>query len=121
MPGLKPLKGLPGLKDLPGPRSSASAKPADPGVLDLIRHALAERRPIAANYSGKHRELIPIELGTKDGKHHLWAYQFGGESTHQSKCLVVADLAGVELLDDPWQEPPADRGPGSCIDEIIEP
>jgi hypothetical protein len=112
LPGIKPLKGLPGL---PGPRVKVPAGPVDPNTLNLLERAIAEREPITAMYTGKHRELSPLDLGMKNGELHLWAYQFGGESDYRCKCFVVAKLSEVDAFDGPWQEPTRDRDPGSCI------
>jgi predicted DNA-binding transcriptional regulator YafY len=116
----KGLKGLRGLSDLPGPRSETLNPPVDPEVLTRIQEALFQRRPIAAIYSNTARELSPIALGTKGGELHLWAYQFGGESSHKCKCFTVAKLSGVDLMQDEWRQPDDDPGPGSCIDETLQ-
>lgn len=118
--GLKPppeLKQIKGLQDLPGPRSEVPAGPVDPGMLADIRQALADRRPITALYSTKHRELSPIALGTKGGELHLWAYQFGGESDYKCKCFVVSELSHVEIGQGDCPIPDSDPGPLSCMDE----
>src|SRR5215212_12030902 len=76
LPGLKPLpriqrpKGLPGLS---GPPVKAPVGPVDPTTLNRLERAIAERQPITAIYSGKHRELSPLALGMKNGELHLWA------------------------------------------------
>jgi hypothetical protein len=71
-------------------------------------------------YSDKPRELSPIALGTKEGELHLWAYQFGGASSHKCKCFTVAKLSGVNLMQGEWRQPDDDPGPASCIDEILQ-
>jgi hypothetical protein len=117
LPGLKRIKGIKGLKGLPGPRSAAPAGTVDPGTLEVIRKALAERLPITATYSKKHRELSPIALGTKGDEVHLWAYQFGGESDYKCKCFLVSGLSHVELGQGDCPIPDSDPGPFSCMDE----
>src|SRR5215213_4923445 len=107
LPDMKPLKGLPGLQ---GPRSAVPTAPVDPNTLDLLRRALAKHLPITAMYSNKHRELSPIALGTKDGEVRLWAYQFGGESDHKCKCLVVSGLSHVEIGQGEYPIPDSDPG-----------
>jgi len=118
IPGIKKIKGFPGLKPFPG-SSSASPGPVDLHTLALIQDALACRRPIMGTYGKKYRELSPLAIGTKDGEHHLWAYQFGGESDDKCKCFVVAKLNDAALLQKAWQAPASDPGPASCIDTIL--
>lgn len=118
--GLKGLKDLPDLPGLPGPRSSASAGPADPNTLELIERALAERRPMAATYSKKQRELSPLALGTKDGERRLWAYQFGGESDYECKCFIVTKLSDVDVQHGEAPAPDSDPGPATCMDTILQ-
>jgi hypothetical protein len=115
---LKGLKGIPNLPGLPGPESKPSPGPVDPHTLAVIRDALTRRRPITARYDGKHRELSPIALGTKDGELNLWAYQFGGESTHKCKCFSVAKFESVDPMLGNWQAAGIDAGPGACIDAL---
>jgi hypothetical protein len=107
------------LERLPGPQSTTTGT-VDPEVLTRIQEALFQRRPIRAMYSDKPRELSPIALGTRDGELHLWAYQFGGESSHKCKCFTVAKLSVVESMPGEWHQPNDDPGPGSCIDETLQ-
>jgi len=95
----------------------APAGPVDPNTLNRLERAIAGRQPITAIYSGKHRQLGPIALGTKDGEHRLWAYQFGGESDYKCKCFVVSGLSDVEIGEGTCPTPDFDPGPLSCMDE----
>lgn len=117
---IKPLKDLPGLPDLPGPRSAPPTVAADPTVLQAIERALLDQRTITALYSERRRELAPLILGTRNGEHRLWAYQFGGESDHRCKCFVVGKLSDVEALDGSWQEPETNPGHDACIDTVLQ-
>jgi hypothetical protein len=120
VPGLAKIPGIKPIKPLTGPQSKRDASPVDPEVLTRIQEALFQRQPITAMYSDKPRELSPIALGTKDGVLHLWAYQFGGESSHKCKCFIVAKLSVVESMPGEWREPKDDPGLGSCIDETLQ-
>ncbi len=71
-------------------------------------------------YGGKSRQLSPLVLGTLRGEHRLWAYQFGGDSTHICKCFVVAKLSAVELYSGEWTMPEDDPGSESCIDTVLK-
>jgi len=85
----------------------------------VVSTAVIQRRPISAVYDGVLRLLCPHVLGYNDpGEHRVFCYQYGGESRHGPKlnagegiwrCIALAKLRSVEMLDGPWQTRPHAR------------
>src|SRR2546428_13715170 len=78
---------------------------------DLLKEAILKHRQVVAVYHGLPREFCPHVLGTKDGKEHCLAYQFGGQSstgpivpgsTDNWRCFLVSELSDVSLRDGLW-------------------
>jgi hypothetical protein len=57
---------------------------------DLLRNAILAKLPISAVHSGKVRQMCPHVLGHKNGKLHLLAYQYAGES-NSGTIITPAD------------------------------
>jgi hypothetical protein len=92
----------------------------------LVSAAALQRRPIAAVYDDARRLLCPHVLGYNDpGEYRVFCYQYGGESRHGPqpnpargiwRCIALARLRSVEVLDDPWQTEP--HAPQRCVKHI---
>jgi hypothetical protein len=91
----------------------------------LIRQAIREKLQVWATYKGRHREMCPHTLGTKNGRRQALFFQFGGESERglepggDWRCLPVDGLSDVSLHEGPWH---TDRRYGrtrqTCVEEI---
>jgi len=74
----------------------------------LVRQAIAAKRPIVAIYDGHPRELCPHVIGTRDGRAQALCFQYGGSSGSglppggDWRCLAIAGLTDVALVDGPW-------------------
>lgn len=97
---------------------------------DLLLRAMRERRPVAAMYHGLYREMSPHVLGRKRDRLHCLFYQHGGETStgpvrdgasENWRCIPVADLGELRLLDEPWHwGPPGHGGQQTCVDIVEE-
>ena len=87
---------------------------------ELLLQAINEQRPVSATYQDHSRSFCPYQLGTKGHQDHVLVWQYDGESQSgelpQWRCLDVAGLRDVLLLDDPWVEAPEPGEPSPCID-----
>lgn len=102
---------------------------------DLLREAIAARLPVYAVYDGRKRWLCPHTLGYKNGKLHLLAYQYAGESSSrpivtpvvpsdgppsQWRCIVVGELSDLAILEPgPWYTCQRHTRCQTCVDDVI--
>ncbi len=94
----------------------------------LVRQAILERKIIHAFYGGLHREMCPHAIGTRAGREQALFYQFGGRSSsgpilprgsgQNWRCIEIAKLSNVQLVDGPWATAPNHSRPQTCITEI---
>jgi hypothetical protein len=92
----------------------------------VVRMSVIRRRPIAAVYGDARRLLCPHVLGHNNpGEYRVFCYQYGGQSRHGPqpvaargiwRCIALAKLRSVEMLDDPWQTEP--HAPQRCVKHI---
>ena len=88
--------------------------------------AVIQRRPIAAVYDDAPRLLCPHVLGYNDpGEYRVFCLQYGGVSRHGPqpngaggvwRCIALAKLRSVEMLDDPWQTEA--HAPQRCVKHV---
>jgi hypothetical protein len=93
-----------------------------------VRSAIVHRRPIAALFRGRRRLLCPHLLGwNKHRRLQVLCYQYAGDSesglqpagdSDNWRCLAVANLSQVELLNGPWQTAENYSRPQTCIEEV---
>src|SRR5260370_5833277 len=93
----------------PGSKRAQSAEE----IHNLLRIAVAHRRPIAAVYKEFNRLLCPHRLGwNKEGGPRVLSYQYGGESEtglgppgaqENWRCMALEKIREVELLDGLWR------------------
>jgi hypothetical protein len=87
---------------------------------ELLRRAIAARRPVRANYRGRPRVFCPYQLGVKGSETHVLAWQYAGASLSgglpQWRCFNLARLNFIELLHEPWVDAPAPTHEPTCID-----
>lgn len=95
---------------------------------DLLREAITTRKAVAATYDGHPRRFCPHKLGRKDGKLHVFVFQYGGTSSSvlppggEWRCMEVAGLSGVRIIaTDPWRtgQPGHTGRPQSCVDQVL--
>jgi hypothetical protein len=94
----------------------------------IVRQAIVERKAISAMYKGRYREMCPHVLGSKFGKPQGLFYQFGGASNSRPiqpdgspdnwRCLEIALLSNVTLLDSAWHTAPNHSRPQTCVGEV---
>jgi hypothetical protein len=95
----------------------------------LVRQAILERKGITAHYHGYYREMCPHVIGTKRGREQALCYQFGGQSSSgfiqpdgspdNWRCIVIADLSGVQIVDvDTWHTAADHSRPQTCVDFV---
>lgn len=90
----------------------------------LIRQAILERQQVHAVFRGRHRELCPHVLGTKNGRAQALFFQFGGESLRglrsggDWRCLPVDELTDVSVREGPWHGEDRYDPCQSCVDEV---
>ncbi|HEY7212001.1 MAG TPA: hypothetical protein VH477_17135 [Bryobacteraceae bacterium] len=95
----------------------------------LATAALLLKRPLTAVYHKCRRSLCPYVLGrSKRGDLRLLCYQYAGESTSGLKvagspenwrCIVLAKLRSVSLLDDDWVSIDTRLRPQTCIEKVL--
>jgi hypothetical protein len=96
-------------------------------VYRLVWTAVANKRPIEANYHRRHRLLCPHRLGrNKEGQFRVLCYQYGGESESglqpagsaaNWRCIALDKLSKVKLLEDVWRTAPNHSRPATCVAE----
>ena len=95
----------------------------------LITAALFLKRPVSAIYNNERRSLCPHVLGrSKGGELQALCYQYAGGSSSGLKpkgspdnwrCMTVARLQNVRLLEDGWRSAENHARPQSCIVEVL--
>ena len=94
-------------------------------IYQLVWTAVANKRPIEANYHGHHRLFCPHRLGrNQEGQRRVLCYQYGGTSDSglqppgspaNWRCMALEKLSQVKLLADSWQTAPNHSRPASCV------
>src|SRR5262245_42758683 len=94
-------------------------------IHDLIRTAIAKRKPIAALYRDLPRLFCPHRLGrNRAGELRVLCYQYGGDSESglepigspaNWRCIVLERLRAVELREGSWKTAPNHSRPASCV------
>jgi hypothetical protein len=97
-------------------------------IYELVWTAVASRKPIEADYQGRHRLLCPHRLGRNgEGQLRVLCYQFGGESQSglervgspaNWRCVALEKLSRVSLVDDHWRTAPNHSRPSSCVAKV---
>jgi hypothetical protein len=99
----------------------------DVEIYEVLRQAVRERRQVAATYKGHRRLMCPHVLGTKGGRPQCLFYQFGGGSNSGPvgprsgagwRCIPVAELTDLEVLEDLEWFGVATSGRQTCIDAV---
>lgn len=91
---------------------------------DLLRQAIAERKQVRCQYQGYERYICPHVIGRKGGREQVLAFQFAGGSRSglppegQWRCMPVAGISGVQLIDGDWHTGAGHSEPQTCVDEI---
>jgi hypothetical protein len=96
-------------------------------IYRLVWTAVANRRPIEADYQGRHRLFCPHRLGrNREGQLRVLCYQYGGESrtgldpvgsSANWRCVALEKLSKVKLVEDGWRTAPNHSRPASCVAE----
>jgi len=96
-------------------------------IYRLVWTAVADRKPIEANYQGRHRLFCPHRLGrNRQGQLRVLCYQYGGKSQSgldragspaNWRGVALEKLSRVKLLDHGWRTAPNHSRPASCVAE----
>ncbi len=96
-------------------------------IYRLVWTAVANKRPIEANYQGRYRLFCPHRLGrNREGQIRVLCYQYGGESgsgldpldaSANWRCVALEKLSTVKLLEGAWRTAPNHSRPTSCVTE----
>jgi hypothetical protein len=90
----------------------------------LLEQAILNRWPVVASYDGVVREFCPHALGSKQGKHHVLVYQYGGGSRSglppggEWRCFEVDRLMKASARPGPWRTSTNLFNPQSCLDVV---
>ncbi len=90
----------------------------------LLEQAMLDREQVVATYEGEVREFCPHALGTKSGRRHVLAYQFGGGSRTalpeggEWRCFEVDELSSARTRTGRWYSSANVFNPQSCLDEV---
>ena len=94
-------------------------------IYRLVWTAVANKRPIEANYQGRYRLFCPHRLGrNREGQIRVLCYQYGGESgsgldpldaSANWRCVALEKLSTVKLLEGAWRTAPNHSRPTSCV------
>ncbi|HDZ8844650.1 hypothetical protein ACK317_01775 [Aeromonas dhakensis] len=96
-------------------------------VYDIIKSAIANKQQVFATYDGRHREMCPHVIGTKNGVEQALFFQFGGDSSKGAittdtkdnwRCVTLAKLSDVTVKDGEWHTFGNHSMPSTCIDVI---
>lgn len=95
---------------------------------NLIRQAIIDKQCIGADYQGYPRLMAPHTIGlSKSGEEQALFYQYGGESKtglmppgHPKnwRCIPIAGLTNVRLVDGTWQTGPNHTTPQTCVSHV---
>lgn len=90
---------------------------------ELFADAVAARRPIVCMYDGYRRSICPIILGHSDGQERALTWQFGGSGSKgpvhgKWRCLELAKVTHVEMIDGPWQSGDSHMTSQSCVKDV---
>ena len=92
-----------------------------------IKDAIINKKQVVATYNGHRREMCPHCLGSKSGREQALFYQFGGTSSSgvvvpngrdNWRCIPIAGLADVHVVDGPWYTADNHSRPNTCVDLI---
>jgi hypothetical protein len=90
----------------------------------MIRIAMEQMQQVICMYQGRHREICPHTLGTKNGREKVLGFQFGGESSKglppggEWRCMFVDEISHVETRAGDWHTRDDHLRPQTCVDEI---
>ena len=96
-------------------------------IYRLVWTAVANKRPISANYKGRHRLFCPHRLGRNPANQvRVLCYQYGGESEsglaplgslENWRCMALEKLRLVKLVEDSWTTAANHSRPATCVIE----
>jgi hypothetical protein len=96
-------------------------------IYRLVWTAVANRKPIEANYQGRYRLFCPHRLGrNREGQLRVLCYQYGGESqsgldpldlSANWRCVALEKFSRLKLMEDAWRTAPNHSRLASCIAE----
>jgi len=96
---------------------------------NLFRNAILGEQQVICTYEGRHRELCPHIIGTKDGREQALLYQFAGESSSGLKpdgssdnwrCVRVDELSDISVrkAEGEWHTASNYSAMQTCVDKI---
>jgi len=91
---------------------------------NLIRQAILAERPVTCVYQGHRRVVCPIIVGHRNGEEKALTFQVGGTSGSglppggEWRCLYLARVHDVRIVDGPWREGDRHTAPQSCVEDV---
>lgn len=96
---------------------------------DVVRAAIAAKKPVRATYGGYVREMCPHAIGLgRDGHEQALFYQFGGGSRQGDaatlpeeerwRCLFIDKISDLEVIEGDWVTCDNHSHPNTCIKQL---
>jgi uncharacterized protein len=89
-----------------------------------LGEAILKNTPVTLNYNGARREVCPHVLGHTNGDERALVFQFGGASRSKLpgggewRCLRLAGVSDIDLLEGPWRGGKYHRTVQRCVDQV---
>ncbi|MBH9537009.1 hypothetical protein [Novosphingopyxis sp. YJ-S2-01] len=93
-------------------------------VYQMIRDSMEARKPFSCDYQGHRREVCAHTLGRKNGEEKVLTFQYAGGSSSglpeggQWRCMFIAQISAVELIEGPWHSSDEHTQPQTCVDDV---
>lgn len=103
-------------------------KSMNQSTIQTLALAIHSKRNVSFTYDGHYRECSPHALGHKGGKVNMLVFQFSGATSSGPitsdgpgnwKCMDVAKIQGLELIEGDWHTWENHSQPSTCIDTMI--
>lgn len=89
-----------------------------------LRDAIENKQAVRVRFKGAERDVCPHVIGFKNGSEKVLTYQFAGYSSSglppggEWRCMFIADIASVTVIDKAWHTGARHSRPQTCVDEV---
>ena len=93
-------------------------------IYNKLAEAIRNKNQVTFEYLDLKREVCPHTLGKKNGKNHVLAYQFAGESSRglpeggEWRCFDIDKITALQIREGEWFTGDSHKRPQTCIDHI---